>query len=352
MMKLSFLGLLTGVALLASAATAQTSEPSTDEIEKWQICNETSFIVRMASAVKTEEKITSKGWTRLRPGQCVDGGAPMATVRYVYAESSKVYSGGIREWKGTMPLCIGETDFTASHDKSCAQQGLTTQLFMSVSDHDPITRLIETDNFGSRADVAGLQRLLQENGYSIRRVDGVSGRRTSRTVATYLKDKKLAANLTEFEQIDALEKTALAGQDATGLNVCNKTASNIWIATGHKRAENWESRGWWEVAAGECAQPVTDSLKDRDMYLFARQEVSGQSASGVELPDKYLKNDAATSSQFCIAEAKFSAFGREDCSDNGYEAVNFRALPTDADGTIVNLTDSDFVAANLNGLRR
>lgn len=334
--------------LLLSPAAAQSAADQ----EVWQICNETSFIVRVATAVERGTVATARGWTRLRPGQCYNGGAPISAVRHVFAESSRAYAGGIREWKGTAEFCSGRDDFSATSDQSCDDQGLTQQLFIPVSDHDPITRLVEPDNYGRRAEVAGLQRLLRENGYTIRRIDGVSGRRTTRTAARFLRDNKLVSNLSLPQQIDALEKAVLAKMGDRGLTVCNTSSDPIWIATGHRRGEAWESRGWWALKIGGCAQPVTDTLKGKDMHVFARQAVTGQAADAPPAPDKHLRSDPEKTAEFCIAEAKFSAHGREDCANNGYEAVKFRILPNDVDGTTLSLTDADFVPANVNGLRR
>ena len=68
-------------------------------------------------------------------------------------------------------------------------------------------------------------------------------------------------------------------------------------------------------------------------------------------PDKRLRSVAATPAQFCIAEAKFSALGREYCVESGYAVASFRPLPTDSEGAKVNLSNQDFSVPNADGLR-
>jgi len=78
-----------------------------------------------------------------------------------------------------------------------------------------------------------------------------------------------------------------------------------------------------------------------------------QGEDGIETgPDKRLRSVAASPAQFCVAEAKFSALGREYCAEAGYAVANFRPIPTDNDGIRVTLTDQDFAAPNPVGLRQ
>ena len=132
---------------------------------------------------------------------------------------------------------------------------------------------------------------------------------------------------------------------------CNKSSNRIWTAVGLRLKNDWETRGWWAVDTGECLQPVTTALIGSSAHIFARQEQPPNEAGDI-LPDKYLRDETAEPSQFCIAMAKFTARGRDACRANGYEAVSFRPLPEDQDGVTINLTDADFEKQSRSGLRR
>lgn len=342
--------------LLLSVPAQAQDEASTDAqiSQTWDVCNETSFVLRTAVATDINGKLTPRGWTRLRPGGCASIEQPGETTRYVYAESSPAHQGGIREWKGSVPLCVGTEDFIADSAMGCLPQGLDTRLFIAVDPTESVTHLMQPEDFKARAETAGLQRLLRDNGYDVSRVDGRPGRRTTRSLTQFLNDKNLPTNLSTSENIDHLEEKALEYAKTIGLTVCNNSSSTIWTAIGRRRKDNWESRGWWPLDPTQCIQPVRESLLKTDMHVFARQEVEGDpDVNPPETkPDRHLRTIATSPSQFCISEAKFSALGRENCADQGYQAANFRTLPPDQKGVTVTFTDADFAEPSSSGLRR
>ena len=316
----------------------------------WQICNETSFTLRIATVTAVDGKLQPRGWSKLHAGNCMAHDAPKGTPRYVYAESSPAHRGGIREWKGTSLFCAGDEDFIADTSIGCALQNLATRPYLSVDPSEKITTLVEIDDFGSKASVAGVQRLLQDNGYEITRIDGVAGLRTSRTLATFLKEQELPTSLSSQAQLEALEAKASEKIKAVGLTVCNKSSANIWAAIGHRRNGNWESKGWWEIKSEDCGQVFTESLISSEVSFYALQ--SGRiNEEGAKSDERILRSIAATPSQFCIADSRFSVLGRENCTDLGYKAANFRVLPIDKEGLSVELTDADFAEPSTSGLR-
>ena len=339
------------VAFAGGAALAQEVVDPVSEQIPWKVCNETSFILRMAVATKDGEQMSAKGWQRLRPGVCAEIDAVPNKPRYVYAESSAAYQGGIREWTGKAPFCAGEDNFEIKSAEECQASDYEMRNYLTVDTSEEITRFVEPDNFSRRAETAGLQRLLKENGYRVSRIDGVAGRRTERTLSAFVKDKKLAANLTLAQQIDALEKAAIDRMSDIGVKICNKSSGRVWAAVGNRHKDDWVSRGWWSVDVGACIQPVTTPLIGTDMHIFARQEQLN-APDGASVDDKTLRSEAAEASQFCISDARFSARGREECRASGYEAESFRPMPVDKDGVTVNLTDADFAAKSRAGLRR
>jgi len=144
----------------AAFAQEAASDAASAPVPAWEVCNETSYILRVATAVMRDGAMTPKGWDRARPGQCLPIDTPEGSPRYVFAESSPIHQGGIREWKGDVPLCTSRSDFTADATLSCTMQNLETQSFLAVRPEEQRTTLIEPDNFGLNAETAGLQRLL------------------------------------------------------------------------------------------------------------------------------------------------------------------------------------------------
>ncbi len=334
------------VAQTADPDPAQTSGPT-----KWEICNETSFSLKLAYAEMQGEKPAARGWKSLRSGSCLTTDIDNGRTKFLYAKSSDAHRGGIREWKGNIPLCTSESDFQAQPTIGCALQDLSERDYMPVAADEAVTTLVEIENFGTKASTAGIQRLLQDNGYEISRVDGIAGRRTSRTLRRFLEDNELSTSLSLEEQLDALETAARDIVKTVGLTLCNRSASPVWAAIGMSRKGNWESRGWWKIAADNCKQVYTDTLMTTDLSYFASQE-GGQDENGNQQEDRTLRSGAAKPSQFCISESKFSVLGRENCTDNGYRAANFRVVPSDKEGLTVELTDADFAEPSSSGLRQ
>ncbi len=345
---------LLGAPMVASAQTGEDGEPIiADAPQDWQVCNETSYVLRLAIASPVNGKMTPRGWTRIRPGDCEAPDGAIGIQRFIYAESSGAHQGGIREWKGGTPLCATDTDFTADATMSCALQDMTERLYIPVSPDDPKTVFVETDDYGDKAVTAGIQRLLRDNGYEISRIDGISGRRTSKTMAQFVKDQELSDDLNEGAKIDALEQAAFAHVKTVGLTVCNDSSRKVWAAIGQRRKGNWESKGWWSVDPNACLQPVTSSLLDADMHFYAVQEgLQADDESRDQTPDHKLISSAAQPAQFCVADSRFWAMGRENCADKGYGAADFRVLPADKDGMTIKLSDADFSAPSSTGLRR
>ena len=339
--------------LTAAAQDAELRGSGSVATEAWEICNETSYILRVATAYIRDGKISPKGWAQVRPGGCDVQRVPAASPRYVFAESAPVHQGGIREWAGTVPLCVSTDDFTADATKSCQLQNLETRNYLSVDPTDPRTTFIEPDNFGKNAATAGMQRLLKDSGYEITRVDGLPGRRTARTISAFKKEKELDKDITDGALIDAMAAAAKAKQDEVGLEVCNNSSGTIWTALATRDDGDWKSRGWWTIEQGACTRTLTKSLQGTEAHYYALAENLIEGEDGIETgPDKRLRSVSATPAQFCVAEAKFSALGREYCAEAGYAVANFRPIPTDNDGIRVTLTDQDFAAPNPVGLRQ
>lgn len=331
-----FISLIAGLIALSFASRA----------DAWEVCNETSFVLRVATATTIDGALTPKGWTRARPGQCLLFVADEVSPRYIYAESSMAHQGGIREWRGDNTLCASQENFTANTEVSCPLQDMQTRDYLSVDPAEKQTRFVEIDEFGKDANIAGAQRLLKDLGYTIPKIDGQSGRQTRRSLAKFIKDFELSASLTTDEKIDALEAAALEKREDIGVILCNSAQMTMWTALAYRQGASWEARGWWPIEPGICLRPHTQSIKGADAHIYALLESSDNG------DDFILKSGTAVPAQFCIAQSRFSATNRENCADRGYRAASFRPLPSDKDGARLTLTEADFAAPTSGGLRR
>ena len=327
-----------------AAATTQSA------IHNWDICNETSFVLRFASAFIRSDRMQVAGWTPVQPGACVTLTPPKNSPRFLYAESLPIHRGGIREWKGSFELCASEETFTSDATDNCQLKNMETRDYFAVDPTERRTALIEPSDFGENAETAGLQRLLQDAGYKITRIDGLSGRRTLRTIASAKAELELDKNATNQELMTALTPKAEETRNTIGLDICNDSTQRVYSAIAIQNDGNWTSRGWWPIDVGACVKPFDRSLIGTQAHVYALQEAISE--DGQPEPDRRLRSELVTPAPFCIAESRFAALGREKCQEQGYAAVDFRPLAADVDVQIVRLTDADFVEGGGDGLRR
>lgn len=368
------LTILSLIALSSAAAMAQTT-PSTEDaapatqpgiinpadIIEWKICNETSFILRTANATLRDGEVKARGWETVHPAECIGENIARGAPRFLYAESSNIHRGGIREWKGDITLCAKDTDFESAATDNCRVKNFETRDYFAVKPDENTTTLIEPSDFGDKALVAGTQRLLRDAGYKVTAIDGLPGRRTTRSLKEFQKAEEIE-NLPDGQ--DLLKALALAAEKAIeeiGLRVCNESDTRIFSAVGMQDDGNWSSRGWWAVEPNSCTRPITRSLIGLDTHYYALKEpkavenvttpINGDDLAAVR-EDLRLRSVATIPAQFCIAESQFSALGREMCLEGGYGVANFRPLPNDKDGVTITLTNSDFAEPGPEGLRR
>lgn len=326
------------------------------------MCNETSYILNIAIASIYEDdgtgQMSVKNWQKLRAGKCLTADVKKSAPRYVYARSHPVHQGNIHEWKGQHAFCISPdtitpTDqplFSIQAEQTCGAQNMLSADFLRVIPTEKRTAFVEPNNYGKKAETAGLQRLLQDNSHDIKRIDGIGGRRTSNTLQAFLKDKKLKPGLSLDAKLDALEIGALAAKPSVGVHLCNDSSKRIWSALAWRANTHWESQGWWPIDPKSCANPFTRSLKNADVFLYARLET--------ETPqDLVLKpistNDKAKTEEknFCIGASSFAAVTHEFCRDQGYISAKFKPLPNNKTGVKLTLRDQDFIKPSLSNLR-
>jgi len=302
------------------------------------VCNETSFTLDIATAWRTEAGLAAQGWTRVRSGACeTTPASPAVSEQYLYARSTPAYPGGVREWRGGQEICIEPGDFSFEGLAECTALGLDSRRFRRLSNDERVRAvLVEPADYGDRAEEAGLQRLLQATGYDIRTIDGYAGRRTRREIDAFEADIGRGFGNDRVALLQALHERALELNADAGLLICNESGSDMAAALAQLRGDVWESRGWWQIAPGACARPLSGNYIANQVYFYA-ERLNDE-------PDGPLADPLAGGTQgFCIAPSRFLAEGRDDCEARSYASVEFRQAPEPEDGTgRVALGDLDF----------
>lgn len=101
---------------------------------------------------------------------------------------------------------------------------------------------------------------------------------------------------------------------AAAFAVCNKTDRAASVAIGYFDGKEWGSAGWWQIAAGDCMQLISEPLVARYFYLYAFQEEIGGAWDGDRT--------------FCVRNGRFTIRGRVDCLKQGYEVKRFFQVDT------------------------
>lgn len=104
------------------------------------------------------------------------------------------------------------------------------------------------------------------------------------------------------------------GPAAARFSVCNKTAHATSVALGFFNGKEWESSGWWKVAAGSCAALIEEPLLGRFYYVYAEHDDLGGAWEG----DR----------SFCVGSGRFAIVGRTDCLAHGHEVKRFFQVDT------------------------
>lgn len=322
---MTFRALIIGAAALAASGGGAAA---------WEICNETSFVLETAIVHSGEEALKAEGWFRLRPGQCLKAGPDQygAGPRFLYARSARAHRGGLREWQGQEPFCVGAGSFEIDAEANCEAEGYETRFFTAIDPETPVSRLLEPEEYGEEAELAGYQRLVGDAGGDVdmKPLDEGAADRAAAAVAAR---EEVALPETRLERIDWLEGVARVRREGEGVRVCNRTNGVLWTAYARKNGEAWNSRGWWSIAPARCAAVIGEPLdEDEEYYIYAG------------LPDddgdRELK---AADTEFCIASAPFDIIGAEDCRGRGYAAARFLRVATGGEeGATLELTPSDF----------
>jgi uncharacterized membrane protein len=235
----------------------------------------------------------------------------------VEARSSLAHSGPARAWGGARKLCVRDGNFTRKQPPSQAACPAGFPLgfavvntegkpdwTMTFDENPPIASL-------EAAQLAGVRRLLKDNGYKVGPLTGTPDKATGTALVDFR--RTLPPDADNAALFAALEKAAQAKVAPAGLTACNDSKKPLLVALGKDGHGKKTARGWWTVAAGACARLQTTPLAQDHMYILARGA------------DKVVVKGGAV--KFCVAGAAFEiADAQTRCVARGFEDAGFAPL--------------------------
>jgi uncharacterized membrane protein len=307
--------ILGAVAALVSSAEA-----------KYSLCNKTSYALSASIGYVDGDRLATRGWWRLRPGQCkVVLTEPTDPGRYfVYAEAVPGHKGPLRAWSGDTPLCVENNGFfNLRNQEICRDDPARQRNFFDVEVSAAAggnwqTDFAEAANYTVySAEVAGVQRLLNDLNLATSRIDGSLGRETQRLLALYRKEKNIGEGpVIDDATIDAMIEEANAREAKLGLFFCNKTEAPVWAALAEPKGESrYESRGWWKLEAGDCAKVIKGGLSADHYYVY-----------GVIEDQRGERRLSGGDKSFCVNSVRFAASTDTTCADQELDEAIFRRI--------------------------
>jgi uncharacterized membrane protein len=284
-----------------------------------QVCNRTSYVLYAAEGWTIGVDNFTQGWTRIVPGSCATPIKTMLTASnyYLYARSSQAHGGNARAWGGALQLCAKDTNFslkTPATSPSCTSGDAFTVPFAPVDTHRmqswtaTLTEspAIATDD---AARVAGIERLLRDNGYKF-----ANAAQRNDAMTRFRTKLKIAPHATTADLFDALETEAMKASSPAGYSICNDTAGELWTALAFRQGKESLAAGWWKIPAGACAHALTQPLALDKVYIHAEGHNKPQLVSG---PDK-----------FCTTNITFQVTKTGNCKARGLSETGFAATGT------------------------
>jgi uncharacterized membrane protein len=287
------------------------------------LCNRTSYVLYAASAAIQSPKSQAQGWTRIVPGECrLVRKEPLTAESYlVYARSGIAHSGPQRAWGGAYPVCVKDTNFSISQamtEPYCTADDTFALPFAPLGSRG---QSVWTMNFDEKpamslteAQLAGVKRLLKDNGYPIPRMDGRPDKATGAALADFRKRMNFGLNAGNTELFAALEQQARQKIAPAGYTVCNDSREVLLVALGQTDGGRAVSRGWWTVQPGACAKAITAPLKNDAVYLLGQKKGGSVLAGGPKV--------------FCTTIAVFDIRGAGNCAGRGFSEQGFAMTPT------------------------
>jgi uncharacterized membrane protein len=313
-MKRALLPALLAFTLLGSLAPAHAA---------LTLCNRTSYILYAATSAIQSPRSETQGWTRIVPGECqLARKEPLTAETYlVHARSGVAHSGAARAWGGAYPVCVKDANFEikqAVTQPYCAAEDTFALPFAALDNRG---KSIWTMNFDEQpamslteAQLAGVKRLLADNGYKVGHIDGKPDKATGAALADFRKRMKFPDTAGNTELFAALEREAAKKTAPAGYTICNETHDALLVALGQTDGGKPLSRGWWTVEGGACAKAITTPLTKGDVFLLAQRKNGSTVVGGPQ--------------RFCTTTAAFEIRGLGNCAQRGLNESGFALTPT------------------------
>jgi uncharacterized membrane protein len=249
---------------------------------------------------------------------------PDADLVYVHARTPAIYGNAPLPQSGQAELCIRPTDFTIADARSCpvSEQARFTATRPAESDTGPVVNLAEQADYDDQqARLAGIQRLLVIAGYDASPIDGVEGAKTQAAVAAFLKDHKLAAEAAAQPDFFATLLEAARNPEGRGFVWCNDTAHTVMAALGRAEMGAIVTRGWYQVAAGQCLRP---DLPGAPLKVYSYAEAVDGQGRVVMRNGKPLAWGGGVA--LCTRDGRFELAEHKDCAARGLNSAGFAAI--------------------------
>ncbi len=320
---------LNGLAILAVFITAACFAAPGSARAEYSFCNKSSYALSAALGFVDGESLLTRGWWRLRPGECkkVISEEILPGRYYVYAEAIPGHRGELKTWSGETPLCVqNDSLFTLRDQRVCAEDPARQRNFRvaDVTEEDGgnyTTDFVDENNFSTyQAQVAGVQRLLSDVGFDIGAIDGQLGTSTKSALRQYRRSRELGQDgVVDDAVLDALINEANEEDAKVGFFFCNETMLPVWAAFAQPTddQEGYRSSGWWYLESSACAKVRRGALSAEPYYVYGILQAEEQ-----ELPL------AGGDTPFCISAVQFDARSDVACEESGYDTGIFRRIDT------------------------
>ncbi|WP_428407358.1 DUF1036 domain-containing protein [Hyphococcus sp.] len=318
---------------------------------KYSFCNKSSYALSAAIGYVDGDRLATRGWWRLRPGQCKVVLTEQAKPgRYfVYAEAIPGHKGPLRTWSGDTSLCVENNGFFNLRNQDvCRDDPMRQRKFFNVEVTEAAGGNWQTDFSEAStftvysAEVAGVQRLLSDIDKNTGEVDGAMGRETQRALANYRREKGLPEGYNiDDEVIDALIEDANAREAKLGFFYCNKTNSAVWSAVAEPQEENrYRSKGWWKIEPGECAKIIKGALDKDHYYVY-----------GLIEDDAGDRSLAGGDKAFCTNLIMFNSMNDLSCEEQDLDEAQFKRVEIGgAESATFDFTPDMFPAPSASGM--
>lgn len=302
----------------------------------YRLCNATSYALAGAIALQSDpadvhSEWHSQGWVRILPGACapVLAGPIRAGSYHVFARSIEAHQGPVKYFSGNERFCTLPGDFAITGRENCAMRGYESNNFIRVetnSGDEWTTTFSEPRNYTlERARVAGVQRLLRDNGFRIARIDGIAAKATQRAIMAFQRAAgRQPTGMIDEALLGALIEGAEREHDRLGLDICNRTSHLAWAAIGVEAKEQGLSSGWIRIEPKACVKAVKGRLAPGGYSVYA-EAVDEKGMIAKENGRALVWSGSET---YCTKTTRFEIRGREACAARGYDEKKFMPIRT------------------------